>query len=106
MLIIVLFILQTEITLRHLVSHLSGIRHYEKVPPSGEISTTAASSDSGEKNKTTDEKKEKKDEFENQEYLLNRSFPTVSSSLALFQDDELFSKPGTLNYSAIIKCYS
>lgn len=44
----------------------------------------------------TVEKEKRKDEFENQEYLLNSHFDTVSQSLALFQDDELFSKPGII----------
>ena len=96
---------QVEITLRHLVSHLSGIRHYEKVPSPVDNSLTSPSNSDTE-HKTSDGKENKKDEFENQEYLLNRYFPSVSNSLVLFQEDELFSKPGILNVFVTYELFS
>lgn len=83
--------------MRHLVSHLSGIRHYEKVPAPTLVKTLSDLSDDHDSspNKTSDTVKVK-NEFENQEYLLNSFFDSVSKSLALFKDDELFNKPGNL----------
>lgn len=84
---------KAEITLRHLVSHLSGIRHYEKPPALSDISSTTI--DRNPQNDTvSDTQRKNKNEFENQEYLLNSYFESVSKSLALFKDDDLFSKPG------------
>lgn len=78
--------------MRQLISHLSGIRHYEKVPSSVDtVKATSSDSETSSKNVSSEKGK---DEFENQEYLLNSHFDTVAQSLALFQDDELFSKPG------------
>lgn len=62
-----------DITLRQLCSHLGGIRHYEK---------------KGEEKKT-------KSEFQLAEYHLKDNFKTTEDALKLFQDDELFSVPGT-----------
>ncbi len=83
--------------MRHLLSHLSGIRHYEKVPAPALVETLSDLSDDphSSPNKTSDTVKVK-NEFENQEYLLNSFFDSVSKSLALFKDDELFNKPGNL----------
>lgn len=66
------------------MSHLSGIRHYEKKSPF----------ESAEENKSKSQGNES--EFKNQEYLLNTFYESVSQSLTLFKDDELFSKPGIL----------
>ena len=77
-----------EITLRHLVSHLSGIRHYEKV-------SSSSKQDEGSVNDEDSNKAQKNEsEFKNKEYLLNTYYESVSKSLSLFKDDELFSKPG------------
>lgn len=78
--------------MRHLVSHLSGIRHYEKVVPLAEISEVKIE-------ETEKKAKSQGSEFENQEYLINTYFNSVSKSLSLFQDDELFSKPGRPSWS-------
>lgn len=79
-----------------MISHLSGIRHYEKVP-SVDAKTIANDSEESRQN-VSSEKGKHKDEFDNQEYLLNSHFDTVSKSLALFQDDELYSQPGNPIY--------
>ncbi|CAG7819873.1 unnamed protein product [Allacma fusca] len=64
------------ITTRHLLSHLSGIRHYKK---------------KGEK------EKEKNDESEMslKEYLLKEKFDSIEKSMELFINDELHHIPGT-----------
>ena len=71
---------QIDITMRQLVSHLSGIRHYEKKPEKS----------SDEKTKTD----KKSDEFQNKEYHIKDYYDNVQKSLILFQDDDLMSKPG------------
>ena len=54
------------ITLRHLLSHMAGIRHY--------------GSDK---------------EFDNKEYYIKKHYKTINDSLQLFSNDELLSVPGT-----------
>lgn len=54
------------ITLRHLLSHMAGIRHY--------------GSDK---------------EFDNKEYYIKKHYKTINDSLQLFSNDELLSAPGT-----------
>lgn len=66
------------VTLRHLVSHLGGIRHYkmkekdEEAAKKGHVSDTAS-----------------------EEFFLNRKFKTVEEALELFKSDALLSEPGT-----------
>ena len=55
-----------SVTLRHLLSHMAGIRHY--------------GSDK---------------EFKNTEYYIKKHYKTVNDSLKLFSNDELLSTPGT-----------
>ncbi|XP_041650831.1 serine beta-lactamase-like protein LACTB, mitochondrial isoform X2 [Cheilinus undulatus] len=106
------------ITPRMLLSHLSGIRHYEKdakkvredkekakrllKPPVKEKEDEKSSS---EKDKPTEvEQKtkgkeaaqaQKKKEFEHEEYYLKDNFESVTQALDLFKDDPLIFKPGT-----------
>lgn len=61
------------ITTRHLLSHLSGIRHYKR---------------KGEKDKDDES------EMNLKEYLLKEKFATVEKALELFKNDELFHAPG------------
>ncbi|CAB1323175.1 unnamed protein product [Coregonus sp. 'balchen'] len=104
------------ITPRLILSHLSGIRHYEKdakkvredrvkakqplkLPGKEEKSLsenkenpkTEDSSTRSKENKQTQKKKE----FEQEEYYLKDSFESVIHSLDLFKDDTLVFKPGT-----------
>lgn len=68
----------TDITLRQLVSHLGGIRHY-KMPNDNGSNTS---------------------EFDQKEYYLRQSFADVYEALTLFKDDDLISAPGTaFNYT-------
>ena len=78
------------------MSHLSGIRHYEKVVS---VEQDKSSEDSKPDASTKlDGKIEKiKAEFDAKEYLINNYFESVAKSMTIFQDDELFSKPG-INY--------
>lgn len=106
------------ITPRMLLSHLSGIRHYEKdakkvredkekakrllKPP---IKGKEDEKSSSEKDKPTEvEQKikgkeaaqtQKKKEFEHEEYYLKDNYESVTQALDLFKDDPLIFKPGT-----------
>lgn len=71
-----------------MVSHLSGIRHYEKKAPP----TFTENSIKDE----TPENKARQNEFDSKEYLINTHYDTVLKSLDLFKDDELHNKPGII----------
>lgn len=100
-----------------LLSHLSGIRHYEKdekkVRENKEKSKRLLKSPVKEKDddKSLSESKEKptkepnakgkeastaqkKKEFEHEEYYLKDNFESVTKALDLFKDDPLIFKPG------------
>lgn len=88
--------------MRHLLSHLSGIRHYDKasafVKTSVETPSTVSVPDSSESKK---QDAIVKNGYGNQEFLMNSYFSSVSKSLALFKDDELFHKPGNFTTSIL-----
>lgn len=69
-----------DITLRQLVSHLGGIRHYKK-----------------DDNKLNQIKPDEHGggEFAASEYYIREKFASVFDSLKLFKDDELIAKPGS-----------
>jgi hypothetical protein len=69
---------------------LSGIRHYDKKP--AEKDSTKEGDAPVQKNDTQENKK--KEEFENKEYHIKDYYDDMSKSLNLFQNDELFSRPG------------
>jgi len=77
---------KTDITMRQLVSHLSGIRHYSKKP-------VVLPKTNNEPNGTAEEKVSQ--EFNKEEYYIRDYYNHVRDSLLLFQDDELFFKPGS-----------
>ncbi|XP_041853971.1 serine beta-lactamase-like protein LACTB, mitochondrial isoform X2 [Melanotaenia boesemani] len=105
------------ITPRMILSHLSGIRHYEKdakkvkedkekakrllKPPVEEKENEKSSTEN--KDKPTDQNTKGKDsnqaqrkkEFEHEEYYLKENFESVIQALDLFKDDPLIFKPGT-----------
>ncbi|KAM7414577.1 hypothetical protein PAMA_019409 [Pampus argenteus] len=106
------------ITPRMILSHLSGIRHYEKdekkvredkekakrllKPPVKEKDDEKSSSENKEKPTKEQNPKgkeapqtQKKKEFEHQEYYLKVNFESVTQALDLFKDDPLIFKPGT-----------
>lgn len=107
------------ITPRMLLSHLSGIRHYEKdakkvredrekarrplkQPGKEENSLTenteqpkTESSGTKDKDKQTKQDQKKKKEFEPEEYYLKDNFDSVIHALDLFKADPLIFKPGT-----------
>ncbi|XP_056273008.1 serine beta-lactamase-like protein LACTB, mitochondrial isoform X2 [Pseudoliparis swirei] len=103
------------ITLRMVLSHLSGIRHYEKdakkVKESKEKAKRLFKPGKKEDEKSSSENKdtpateqntkgkeatqEKKKEFEHEEYYLKDNFESVTQALDLFKDDPLIFKPGT-----------
>lgn len=105
------------ITPRLLLSHLSGIRHYEKDPKkvredkekakrllkppekkeeksSGESEGKPTLQDNRTKSKDAKHGKKKK-EFEQEEYYLKDRFEGVIQALDLFKDDPLIFEPGT-----------
>lgn len=112
-----------------ILSHLSGIRHYEKdakkvkedkvkakrllKPPAKETEDEKSSSQNkslGKKEKSTTEKNtkgkeatkvQKKKEFEHEEYYLKDNFESVIHALDLFKDDPLIFEPGKAHI-----CYS
>lgn len=77
-----LILFQVELTVRQLVSHLGGIRHYKTKP--GDVEPANKNSDT-----------------ESLEFFLYRKFKTVEEALELFKDDPLLSKPG----KKIAVCY-
>ncbi|GAA6225536.1 serine beta-lactamase-like protein LACTB, mitochondrial isoform X2 [Lates japonicus] len=106
------------ITPRMILSHLSGIRHYEKdakkvkedkekakrllKPPVKEKEDEKSSSENKDKPTTEQNTKgkeatqaQKKKEFEHEEYYLKDNFESVTQALDLFKDDPLIFKPGT-----------
>lgn len=103
---------QVIITPRMLLSHLSGIRHYEKdankvredkekakrvlKAPVLKKEDPKNSDLSKGKSEQDGKKKEfqKKKEFEHEEYYLKKNFENVIQALDLFKDDPLIFKPG------------
>lgn len=106
------------ITPRLLLSHLSGIRHYEKdskkvrdekekakrlLKPqgkkednsSGETDEKSTQQDNRMKSEDAKPSRRKK-EFEQEEYYLKDSFESVIQALELFKDDPLTFEPGEL----------
>ncbi|KAM8890820.1 serine beta-lactamase-like protein LACTB, mitochondrial isoform 2-T2 [Spinachia spinachia] len=93
------------ITPRMILSHLSGIRHYEKdarkVKESREKAKGLLKPAKEEDEKRSSENKgkegtqEKKKEFEHEEYYLKDNFESVTEALDLFKDDALIFQPGT-----------
>lgn len=106
-----------------ILSHLSGIRHYEKdvekvreehekakrllKPPGGKKEEGKSSPSNKDKPATgqSADKKEaaetkKKQEFDNEEYYLKETFEGVLQSLNLFKDDPLIFEPGRVTTSA------
>lgn len=97
-----------------ILSHLSGIRHYEKnakkvredrekakrllKPVGKENEDEKCKSDKTDKPATEQNNKtalaQRKKEFEHEEYYLKDSFDSVTHSLNLFKDDPLIFKPG------------
>ncbi|XP_045894554.1 serine beta-lactamase-like protein LACTB, mitochondrial isoform X3 [Micropterus dolomieu] len=104
------------ITPRMILSHLSGIRHYEKdakkvkedkekakrllKPPVKEKDDEKSSNKDKPSIEQNTKGKEatpaqKKKEFEHEEYYLKDNFESVTQALDLFKDDPLIFKPGT-----------
>ena len=113
-----------------LLSHLSGIRHYEKdakkvkedkekakrllKPEKKEdVKSSSENKDKPATEQNTKDKEatqtQKKKEFEHEEYYLKDNFESVIQALDLFKDDPLIFKPGkahicSLNHSNMIQC--
>ncbi|KAJ8248768.1 hypothetical protein GJAV_G00227530 [Gymnothorax javanicus] len=103
------------ITPRMILSHLSGIRHYEKdakkvkeqkekekrllKPPEQQTQGEGMKEENKECERNeesgTKSKEAMKKEFDHEEYYLKESFQSVIDSLDLFKDDPLIFKPGT-----------
>lgn len=76
---------KVTLTLRHLLSHLGGIRHYKETKKSNKEGSKVEGNKSD--NNVSD--------AELEEFYLNRKFKNVEESLQLFKDDPLLSEPGT-----------
>ncbi|XP_064649471.1 serine beta-lactamase-like protein LACTB, mitochondrial [Lineus longissimus] len=81
---------KVTITTRHLLSHVSGIRHYE----------TAEEIQKKKQEKEREKKEGKKlvkneNELKMKEYNLKEKYASVKDALMIFKDDELIHKPGT-----------
>lgn len=109
-----------------ILSHLSGIRHYEKdgkkvredkekakrrlKPPGGkEKNDEKSSSENKEKPAKEENTKgkeptqaQKKKEFEHEEYYLKDNYESVNQALDLFKDDPLIFKPGKASVACSI----
>ncbi|XP_072291463.1 serine beta-lactamase-like protein LACTB, mitochondrial [Eucyclogobius newberryi] len=89
------------VTTRMVLSHLSGIRHYEKdankVREEREKAKGQIKPKGGEQEEKQGQKKavRKKSEFELEEYYLKDHFNSMTEALDLFKDDPLIFKPGT-----------
>lgn len=102
-----------------ILSHLSGIRHYEKdatkvkedkekakrllKPPLLETEDEKSSFENKDKPTTEQKAKEatkapKKKEFEHEEYYLKDHFESVTQALDLFKDDPLIFEPGKAHF--------
>nr|XP_019969628.1 PREDICTED: serine beta-lactamase-like protein LACTB, mitochondrial [Paralichthys olivaceus] len=122
------------ITPRMILSHLSGIRHYEKdvkkvkedrekakrllKPLLKEKEDEKSSSENKDTTEQSSKEKDntkakKKKEFEHEEYYLKDNFESVTQALDLFKDDPLIFKPGSTFYysthaytllSAVVEC--
>ena len=86
-----------------MVSHLSGIRHYDKkkeeVIDIDEKAATEGNTNKEQAGASDNGKKDKKKEngiqdTEFKEFYLNQKFESVGKALQLFKDDQLLSKPG------------
>ncbi|XP_032871029.1 serine beta-lactamase-like protein LACTB, mitochondrial [Amblyraja radiata] len=90
---------KVTITTRLLVSHLSGIRHYEKdVKKVQEQKAKNKKEQSLVKEnveRKVQERKKTKKEFEHEEYYIKDKFENISKALKLFENDPLIFKPGS-----------
>lgn len=92
---------EVVITSRMILSHLSGIRHYEKdankVREDREKAMCHLKPKGGEQEEKQAQKRvvQKKSEFELEEYYLKEHFNSVIEALDLFKNDPLIFKPGT-----------
>lgn len=84
-----------------ILSHLSGIRHYDKnaerVKEEHEKAKRLLKPPGGKKKEEAGTKR--KQEFENEEYYLKDTFDSVVQALNLFKDDPLIFEPGALPLS-------
>lgn len=115
-----------------ILSHLSGIRHYEKdakkvredaekakgllkpqVKKKEDVKSSSVDKDKPATEQNTHSKEaaktQKKKEFEHEEYYLKDKFETVTQALDLFKDDPLIFKPGKAHlclraHSNTIRC--
>jgi len=77
---------------RQLVSHLSGIRHYDKKKK--EESSEETKDENGNNRKKRHNNSNGSHDTEFKEFYLNQKFESVYKALDLFKDDDLLSKPG------------
>ncbi|XP_064595912.1 serine beta-lactamase-like protein LACTB, mitochondrial [Liolophura sinensis] len=87
---------KVTITTRHLVSHLSGIRHYKKESMKTESEEKQDVKDKKSKEKKNDnERRNVEGDEKYKEFYLKKKFATTKEALELFKDDPLLHKPGS-----------
>ncbi|XP_053375154.1 serine beta-lactamase-like protein LACTB, mitochondrial isoform X2 [Mercenaria mercenaria] len=87
---------RVQITTRQLLSHLGGIRHYEKDYINDKADTDNTGIEKTVKalsNNSTDEERRTKDEMLLDEYYITRHYSSVLESLEIFKYDPLVHKP-------------
>ncbi|XP_062927069.1 serine beta-lactamase-like protein LACTB, mitochondrial [Mobula hypostoma] len=85
---------KVTITVRLLVSHLSGIRHYEKDVKKIQEQKRKDKGQKLVKDAAEPKTRQNKKEFEHEEYYIKEKFENISKSLKLFENDPLVFKPG------------
>ena len=87
---------KVQITLRHLLSNLSGIRHYTKKESEtfSKLGTGKLKSSDQKSSDQTIEATKVVKEFDQLEYFSKKHYKSVSEALDMFKDDELLHFPG------------
>jgi len=83
---------QVNITLRLLLSHLAGIRHYDKRKPSDKEPQQV--DDAGIVSCKKKSRAEDVDEFQFAEYHSTKKYSSVTEALSMFKEDDLLNVPG------------
>nr|XP_039261000.1 serine beta-lactamase-like protein LACTB, mitochondrial [Styela clava] len=86
---------KAEITLKMLLSHTSGIRHYKKKENAELDEKKSEQNDKTEKGISATENRSSTPEFEHLEYYSMKPYKSIAEALEMFKNDSLFHKPGT-----------
>ncbi|CAH1788201.1 unnamed protein product [Owenia fusiformis] len=98
---------KVTLTTRQLVSHLGGIRHYEKTLKEDNKNSKDSNTDKANDNRSkkaneknskpieekAEQKKKVSSQFDNKEYYIKEHYDTVEDAVKIFKDDPLLVKP-------------